>query len=336
MPNRPLPGIGNARKTDVTVQQGVDRLCRSNVRAARLPPVVHEPFRCYDPFTAMNRNEKEYRNRRRKNRRSWIPKDLDAFEDLLEFDDFDWDDLAKIRRKFVVRTAKSKDTGFPIGIGIALLIAAVTLNMSPILMALLPLVGAILLVAGIGSLTTRLFRGLRRFATGTFKRFFESNKSKQQRQLAELEQRLIHDGEPRTEYLLRKLSQLYDRLQKDVQSGELTFVAKEVLANVDRVNTLCIDNLDESHQLWEQALASPHLRESKLTQREAVIQEVVESVQHLETVVHRLQEQSLNRNRMKLKQLRTELDETLDVARRVEERTAAITRPPIELEHPLE
>jgi hypothetical protein len=222
----------------------------------------------------------------------------------------------------IVDSSKKPDTGFPIGLGVLALIMFVLFGPWPLL-----LVGALILIAGLASLTGRVFFGFRKLATKTFRRLFESKQEKQRRMLADLDRRLRDDGEPRTEHLLRKLSHLYQALEKDIQDGTLTVAATEVLASVDRMNKLCIEHLDESHRLWEEAQADPYVAEVKLKQRETLIQEVNKSVEHLEGIVAQLHEQSMNRDRRKLKRLRDELDENLEVAKRVEERTEELVEP---------
>lgn len=257
-------------------------------------------------------------NRRRKSRDRRRRVFDDWFEqDNLDHRDLDRDDWRKIRRRVIVDATKKPDTGFPIGLGVAALFVALMFGLGP----LLPLVAILVLVAGLASFAGRLFWGFRRLATKTFQRLFESKKARQQRMLDDLDRRLRNDGEPRTQHLLRTLSHLYQTLEQDIQDGTLTVAATDVLESVDQINDLCIEHLDESHRLWEAAQADPYVAKVKLQQRKALIDEVAESVDYLEGIVAQLHERSVNRNRKELKRLRRELDETLDVAKRVEQRT---------------
>ena len=91
---------------------------------------------------------------------------------------------------------------------------------------------------------------------------------------------------------------------------------------------VCVEHLKLSYQLWEMARRlGGHAERQKLQQREELIQEVHASVDHLEKVIERLHERTVEHNASELKKLRAELDETMRIAKAVEERTADLDGP---------
>jgi predicted nuclease with TOPRIM domain len=92
--------------------------------------------------------------------------------------------------------------------------------------------------------------------------------------------------------------------------------------SVDRMFHVCIDHLRESYQLWRTAQRmTGKSQENTLRQRAELIQEVEQSVSHLEQTIDQLQTVTTKRSKSELSRLREELDETIRVAKRVEQRT---------------
>ena len=67
-------------------------------------------------------------------------------------------------------------------------------------------------------------------------------------------------------------------------------------------------------------------RESMLAQRDGIIQEVVATVVDVGAMVERYLVNQSKRNRSELSKVRQELDESIEAARRAEERTADLER----------
>ena len=65
------------------------------------------------------------RKRKSRRRRSHIDlEDLFDLDDFLKGREFDWDEWRKLRRRVIVEESKKPDTGFPIGLGIAVIVFA--------------------------------------------------------------------------------------------------------------------------------------------------------------------------------------------------------------------
>ena len=89
--------------------------------------------------------------------------------------------------------------------------------------------------------------------------------------------------------------------------------------------SVCVQHLGQSLELWETAktMRGPS-RESILQQRNELIEEVCKSVVHLGSTVEQFHLVTTQKNRQDLARLREELDESLEIARRVEERKATL------------
>ena len=128
---------------------------------------------------------------------------------------------------------------------------------------------------------------------------------------------------------MSQLWHLYKALEKDVKAGDIPAAAHGVMDSVDRMFHVCVDHLRQSYKLWQSAQQTTgRSRENTLRQREELIQEVEQSVSHLEQTIDQLQTVSSKRSKSELARLREELDETIRVAKRVEQRTEELMEKP--------
>ena len=227
--------------------------------------------------------------------------------------------MDRFQRRAVFEATKSPSSSIPLAAGIMILLA--TLMMGPF--GILSLAGLLAMLTGVGFAVRKIFHGFSKLTNTAYEQFFETQQAKQLRALRELDQQLQRDNDHRTHNLLRQLWVLYQTLEEDIKSGKLNYGAHDVLEKVDDMFRVCIDHLRLSYQLWEMARRQDgSIARQKLQQREELIQEVHTSVDHLEQVVSRLEESAVERNTGELKRLREELDESMRVAKAVEERTA--------------
>ena len=89
---------------------------------------------------------------------------------------------------------------------------------------------------------------------------------------------------------------------------------------------VCVDHLDRSFDLWKTAQnMAGEARSRILMQREAVIGEVANSCDYLEKTIDELNMSVTEKNHADLAKMRNELDETIQVARKAEQRTQSLT-----------
>jgi hypothetical protein len=88
---------------------------------------------------------------------------------------------------------------------------------------------------------------------------------------------------------------------------------------------VCVDHLRRSLELWHDAHQAAGQKRSRLMQqREELVGEVQQSVDFLEASLEQLQTKGTRRGRSQLARLREELEESIRIARRTEERLESI------------
>ena len=226
-----------------------------------------------------------------------------------------------VRRKVLLDIFAAPSTLLPIAGGLTALMASWASGGS----ATLNFAGIAGVLGGIGVLASRLILGLDRLTQDAYDFFVERQRADQETALEQLDDQLVKDRDSRTQNCLRELRHLYSRLKTKVDSGRITPGAYDVIEGVDKMFQACVQQLKHSLELWETAktMRGP-ARESILQQRNELVEEVCESVIHLGNTVEQFHLVTTEKNREDLARLRAELDESLEVAKRVEERKAAL------------
>lgn len=229
---------------------------------------------------------------------------------------------SRFRNKILRKLLLSPWTILPTMFGASALISAVLQGKPASIGAFL---GICALLGAIGSLATRWIFGLDKMAAESLREMQIAASRAQEQSLDRLEQRLLRDGDERTENSLRELRELY-RVFKDDRAWTknlTTNTALEIAGKVDDIFEGCQGSLRRSVELWESAsrMRMQETRDTLLRKRERLLNEVNESVRQLAKTVDGVETLSLDKdNSEHLARLRRELDESLDVARRVEER----------------
>ena len=191
--------------------------------------------------------------------------------------------------------------------------------------AMLTLGGIVGVLGGVGMFATRIIFGLDKLTNRAYEYVVEKQQEDQRKALEELFNKLEGDNDPRTERLLGQLWQLYSELKKDIDEGKVSMAAHDVLDGVDDIFKVCVDYLDRSHRMLTTAKRMKGTaRDEVLMQREKLIEEVANSCMHLEDTIGKLNTVSTTRQTSELSQMRAELDETIRVAKRAEERTGTL------------
>ncbi len=225
--------------------------------------------------------------------------------------------MKEVRRKVLLDLFASPLTLLPVVGGLTLLLAAWATRSAPLTFA-----GLAGILGGIGVFASRMIFGLERLTNRAYEYVLEQQQQQQIESLRALEGKLRKDRDPRTQNLLRQLWQLYKALEKDIKAGKIPTAAHGVMDSVDRMFHVCLGHLQQSYKLWQAAQRmTGRSQENTLRQREELIQEVEQSVSHLEQTIDELQTVSSKRSKSELARLREELDETIRVAKRVEQRT---------------
>ena len=189
----------------------------------------------------------------------------------------------------------------------------------------LSLGGLIGVLGGLGMLATRLIFGLEKITEDAFTYLNEQQRKEQEASLDALGQQLRSDQDPRTQSYLRNLRDLYGSFQADIKEGKIAGSARAVLGKVDKLFRAAVKHLEHSYHLWEAAgRMSGDAKKSLLDERDHVIQEVDATIEHLAKTIEQFHSFRVKENESELAKLRDELEATMRVAQRAEERVAAL------------
>ncbi len=157
------------------------------------------------------------------------------------------------------------------------------------------------------------------------------DKAKQDKlkQLDHFHHRLTMDGDSRTEDSmqdLRSLRQAFGQLDKIAPDLNRAMI-DEIRKRSEELFQQCVSSLEKSLQLWKTAdsLASEKARKPILEQREKLVSEVIGTVEHMSQTLAAVQGiTNKSDGDARLQQLRGELDQSLEVAKRVEQRVDSL------------
>lgn len=227
-----------------------------------------------------------------------------------------------VKRKVLLDLFVSPSTLLPLAGGLSMLMGSWAMGGS----ALLNFAGVAGILGGVGMFATRLIFGLERITNKAYEFVIEKQQEQQEQALDRLDAQLTGDRDSRTEACLRQLRELYVSLKADARAGRVTASSRDVLDGIDRLFRLCVENLQESHELWEKSQrVRGYARKQALVQREELVEEVAATVVHLAKTIDRLHSLGGKQKKSELAEMRRELDESLQAARRAEERVAELS-----------
>jgi len=182
-------------------------------------------------------------------------------------------------------------------------------------------IGAVL--GGLGLLATRALLGIEGITNDAYEYLKQQKIKGRKKELDLLDRKLTKDRDPRTQNTLRDLRSLYKTFAQDMKKDS----NYEILEKVEDLFNACISQLEHSYELHKAArkLTLGSSKKRVMEEREQTIQEVLETVDHLSKTIEEFHVLASSRNQNNLTRLREELDETLDVARKTEERMATWT-----------
>ena len=225
-----------------------------------------------------------------------------------------------VRKKIFLDLVAAPSTLLPLVGGLTLLLGGWALDAG----AAVGFAGVVGVLAGLGMAATRLIFGLEKITERAYEYVHDQEWKKQEKALDKLDHKLVRDRDARTQSALREVRHLYTSLVEDVRSGKITRNTHDILQKVESLFRACVAQLEESYRLWDTARRlSGNGRERMLQQREAVVEEVTRSVEHLGHTIGQLRGVTAKTDEQDLDRMTAELDEAIDVARRTEERLAS-------------
>ena len=241
-------------------------------------------------------------------------------------------DPARFRRKVFVRWAKTPYALAPTAAGAALLAAGVAgaVVLAPATAALTAFAGVCGLLAGGGAYATKWLLGADAMAKKAALELAAEQRQARDDAVAALLKRLLRDDDPRTQALLRRLRDLHHRVA-DPNSPDRLDAPANVVDKVRQVYESCLSALARTANLVDTAtrLTTDAGRRQAMATREALVQEVGRATADLDRVVGQVEALVVaggTGGTAELSAMREELNRSLDVARRVEERVGNIER----------
>jgi hypothetical protein len=186
-------------------------------------------------------------------------------------------------------------------------------------------VGIMGVLGGAGYFASRLVLGLEGMTKRAYETITNHQRTKRNQALDELQRQLESDQDHRTETCLSQLRDLYETFQKSCHEGHVVSTHHQLLSQAEQIFNASVQQLERSLELYQisQKLTGQP-RADILAERERVIEEVIETRAHLCATIEQFQAFATRRGQSELSELRQELDETLRVAQRTEERMAEI------------
>ena len=182
-------------------------------------------------------------------------------------------------------------------------------------------------VGAAGIFLTKLFLGNDNAATQIFQEMEADEVARKEQDLDQLERRLeSSDDDPRPEKALRDLRSLVRVFQENkLRSGKSHQLASlmDIHTRVIELFDHCVELLEQTIQLWETAssLHTPAGRKPIMDQRETIIDDIQSSVRQLSAALVGLKQFGAgSASTDRLKQMRSELDQSLKIAKTVETR----------------
>lgn len=235
-------------------------------------------------------------------------------------------DKKKMRKKIAWKLANSPASLLPFtGGATGLIIAAVVHS------GLIAFLSLTLVLGSIGNFFTKLLNGNSDVAREVLKEIEEEETAERKNKLGNLERRLSLDGDPKTELLLRALITLTDKFREQLNNKNWSMRLNtqstfDILANVEELFQGCIKSLEKSLEIWYVA-DKIEIEQAKipiLERRNEIIKRVEASVEKLSHIYAEIQRIVIEeKSDDDLERIRRELDNSLEVARRVEKKLSA-------------
>lgn len=230
-------------------------------------------------------------------------------------------ELDDVKRKVWLDLFASPGTLVPVVVGVSSLMLSWAVGGDPTANA----IGILGVLGGVGHFASRLVWGLEDMTQRAYQAMLDRNQQEQNEALDQLERKLSGDDDRRTETCLRDLRGLYVTFKNSCSEEQMVASHHRVVSQVEQIFRASVQQLQRSLELYEiSQRLSVKSRVDILAERERVIQEVLETRAHLISTIEQFQSFAAQRDQSELGRLREELDETLRVARKTEERMATI------------
>ena len=185
----------------------------------------------------------------------------------------------------------------------------------------LNMIGLIGVIGGIGWAATRAIFGTEALTQQAYNEMSLETVQAENQKLDQLDQLLCQDNDPRDQDLLRMLRTQRAQFREIAGQPSLASRSTEVLARVEQLFRASVKNLAECYQLWLQSQSLGKMEQKALLyEREKLIQEIRRTVDQGQKSLSEYKELSKRAVGTDLNELRGELESSIEIAKRTEER----------------
>lgn len=234
-------------------------------------------------------------------------------------------DKKLFRQKYLFHLFSNPYTIYPFAAGVLGVFASWVLNLQP---QILYLFASAVVGIGlpIGAIITRWTTGTDDIAKQVHEEILHETQHKQEEELNALHKQLQKDGDKRTEQMLEELRALHQSFQEEARDAgwmaslPLT-VSAEITDKVTDLFTQAVECLKDTLKMYEKSKDSQLTTVKRVLRqhREQQISDVQQTIVQLSHLYARVLTISPESNETELSRLRTELDESLAFAKKVDE-----------------
>jgi hypothetical protein len=234
-------------------------------------------------------------------------------------------DTPGLRRKVITKLLTGPSFLLPMVAGLSTLVVGFSAGMDPIVTSF---AGVSAMLIGVGALATRAIYRLDDLARRAISETQAEEAADAQRKLDDLYRRLAAEKDLRAAKLLDGLRATYAALREALTGNDSIPRPQlmEVSQKAEQLFTSCIASLQHALEMLQasRGMSTQEARSVTIGRRERLLDEVEESAAHLSGILDKLRAFGIeDKDSENLAILRSELDESLSVARKVEERMQA-------------
>ena len=234
---------------------------------------------------------------------------------------------SEIRKRVLLQIASSPAVLAPFGLGMTAALGAWAVDFSHAGITMFAGLAGLLISGGL--FFSKWFVSGAKTAETVLREVEQEQDQQHQKALDALERTLERaDNDPRPEAALRDLRALLKSFHDlDTQTNSSWSILVDIHVQMDSLFQHCLRLLHKTHDLWTTAsmLSTQEARKPVLDQREQIIKDVqdcVKQVSHTLVTIQQTHDQDTAATH--LQEMRRDLDESLDVARRVEQRMSSM------------
>lgn len=183
-------------------------------------------------------------------------------------------------------------------------------------------------LGGIGWMLTRMIFKVESITEQVMQAELNERLVREQRELDELAKKLRSDRDHRTQDYLTLLRSVRDEFETSANKPGIQFRSAKIREQVSQVFKAAVDQLQHSYHRWE---LSENLvgsaRDKVLQEREQVLDEIEITIDRLRSTVQQFHHMVASDQHVDLASMREELEATMRVAKRTEERMREIENP---------